>query len=129
MRNNLLAQFYAFTSALLAIILILALIKPTNCNGQSQMYTPESAVAVQVDLNNATIKTTQGSRIVVETTVKHANGAVVTTVNKNIQAIISEHDGIVFIKQPKTVAVLKQAIAERVDISYKVFIPAKLKQQ
>ena len=122
MRNNLQAQKYAFISAILTIFLVLALIKPAKA--QQQMYVPESATAVQVDIANANVRTTQGSRIVVETTIMYANGRTATVIADNIKPVITEENGVVTISQPKTVKVN----SENVTVSYKVFIPTKLKQ-
>ena len=122
MRNNLLAQKYAFISVILTVFLVLVLIKPAKA--QQQMYTPESATLVQIDIANANVRTTQGSRIVVETTIMYANGRTATVIADNIKPVITETNGIVTISQPKTVKVN----SESVTVSYKVFIPAKLKQ-
>jgi hypothetical protein len=120
MRNNLLAQKYAFISAMLFILLMLSF--ANNAKAQQQMYAPESATAVQVDIANATVKTTQGSRIVIETTVQYANGRTATVISESIKPVISETNGVVTISQPKTVKVNN----ENVTITYKVFVPKSL---
>lgn len=121
MRNNLLAQKWAFITVILTVFLVLALIKPAKA--QQQMYTPESATLVQIDIANANVRTTQGSRIVVETTIMYANGRTATVIADNIKPIITETNGVVRISQPKTVKVN----GENVSIHHRIYIPKTLK--
>ena len=123
MKNNLQAQFYAFITVIMTLFIIALLAKPNVCNAQSQMYVPESAVAVQVDITNATVVPTKGSRIIIETTVQLANGKTVAVVTERTKPIIIETNGVVKISQPKTVKVN----GENVSIHHRIYIPKTLK--